>query len=40
MLTEWAYLAARRMLEITISTILAGMFYDVGRLILMLTSDT
>jgi len=40
MLTELACLAAPRMPEITIGTILAGMFQGVGQLILMLTSDT
>jgi hypothetical protein len=40
MLTESACLAVPRMPEITVGTILAGMFYNVGQLILVLTSDT
>jgi hypothetical protein len=40
MLTELACLAAPRMPEITIGTILAGMFHEVGHLILVLTSNT
>lgn len=40
MLTELVCLAAPRMLEITVSTILAGMFHNIGQLILVLTSDT
>jgi hypothetical protein len=40
MLTELVCLAALRMPEITVSTILAGMFHNIGQLILVLTSDT